>query len=762
MKRVASGPRSGSAGASRQTQISRIPLSGTARALLIALGGFLLLRGIVTVLHPPGLRLWGIDFAAWLPSTLLLHIALWGPLLFLLPQVSALFRRHDTDGSGQSSEGKRVKSGHRRLIRAALFTLAAGFAAWQVQVAYAFLGDGTWYAAELYRSMTLPDYANSMIKPSAWLTGILLDGFARMLRPDDIRLPFVLAGIAGMVIAAGAVLFSTRREPASVAFTAALLFLGGAGTLVFLGYIELYALVYALSIAYFVSAWQCLRGRGPLWAPILFLLLALLFGASAIAWLPSLLLLLHWKARGEGGGFPLPRAAVALMLLPVAAALAMYIIVGAGSDSAYLVAIAPYERVFEGLRTGWQRYVLLAPERWADLANMLLLGLGPVLFILPVLLRAARREGLLRRPAVLFGATAAAGGLTLLVFGNTFLGLARDWDVGAFALLGTAMLALVLWTEGNAHADRGSRPVPEACVAREEAGAWRRAVLPGLTAAIFSQLVLWIAVNTDEQVSAARFEALAAMDDGVILPMNSFTAWENLRKYYKSGNESLQYFRVLRRQIATGYRSHVAYAEYLSSLITLSDPARRREELSWLFDRFARHASRRGSPDDFRSIGERDSREFCARLLLTAWQIGEHDVANQYESRFRELFPVWSEAGLLAVLRGTGLDGAPSREEELGRIAAAVTAETRDAFLHMTAGGLYQQRGEYGKAAAAYEDALTREPSLYPSWYLVAAELHLRITGDTQKAREILERCTRNAGDSRESLRAAELLRQLQ
>lgn len=758
VKRAASGPRTGSAHTADSSRTSRIPLSGTAAAILAAVAAFLLLRGIITILHPEGMRLWGIDFAAWLPPSFLLQVALWLPLLFLLPQVSALFVRHQTDGGGHSQRAEGRPGGNRRMIWAAVFTLAAGFAAWKVQVAYAFLGDGTWYAAELYRSMILPDFTNSMIKPSAWLTGILLDGFARALHPEDIRLPFVLAGIAGIVIAAGTLLHATRRESASAVLIAVLLLLGGNGTLVYFGYIELYAFVHALSIAYLITAWQCLRGNGPVWLPALLFLFALLFGASAIAWLPSLLLLLHWKLRGEEGTFPLRRAAVALVVIPFAVVGLLYAAVGAGSDNAYLVAWAPYERVVEGLRTGWQRYVFAAPERWADLANMLLLGLGPVTFILPVLLIAARKKGLLRRPAVLFGVTAATGGLTLLVFGNTFLGLARDWDVGSFALLGTAMLVLTLWTEGAAHADHGSRPGPGA--ARGEGSAWRRAVLPGLTAAIVSQLALWIAVNADGPASAARFEALAAMDDGVILPMNTFTAWENLRKYHKSGGESPEYFRVLRRQINTGYRAHVACAEYLSSLITLRDPARRREELTWLLDRYGRDAARKLPADDFRAIGERDAREFIARVLITAWQFGERDVVFQYENRYRERFASWPEAELLTVLRGTGGESASVRDDDLRRIATAVTAETRDAFLHMTAGGLYQQRGEYGKASAAYEAALTREPSLYPSWYLVAAELQMSFTGDMGKARDLLERCIRNAGDAPESARAAEILQQ--
>lgn len=716
-----------------------------AMPLLLALGLFILFRGVIAFLPPGAPRLWGIDVPAWLGNGAVSLILLWTPLLFLLPTVALrLFPRGGTQPATSDTTAT---------VRALVFTAVAAVLAWQVRTAYAFLGDGTWYAAELYRSISLEGYANSMIKPSAWLTGLALDSLARMLRPDDIRLPFILSGIAGMVIAAGAVFLSTRRERVSIMLATTVMLLFGCGSLVFFGYIELYALAYGLSIAYFVTAWQSFRRALPVWVPTILLLAAIGFGATAIAWLPSLLVLLHWRVRGEEGSFPLRRAALVLVALPFVGVAALYAGIGASGDNSYLVAIAPYERVVDGLRTGWQRYVLTAPERWADIVNMLLLGLGPLLFILPVLLVHARRSGILRQPAVLFGAVAASGGLTLLVFGNTFLGLARDWDVGAFLLLGMAMFVLVVW------------------VALSRDGGWQRYVLPGLTAVICSHLVLWVSVNTSEPVSAARFESIAAMDDGLLLPMNTFTAYENLRKFHQSGQDTDAYFRVLRRQIATGYRSHIGYAEYLSSLLKLTDARRRHDELAWLLASYRDAAARDVAENDYRRIDPRDAREFAARLLLSTWQIGETALTHTHEPAFRALFASrrdpstpatsasrnasasWPEAGLLDVLR------TPSgREEDSLRIATAVTEKTRDAFLHMTAGGLYQQRGFVTAAARAYDTALEREPSLYPSWYLVAADFHRNVTGDRVKFRELLERCIAHAPNAPEARRARAML----
>ena len=710
------------------------PLPPGAAAVLAALAAFVLIRGLVTALGPGDARLWGVDFARWLDGGAVSMLLLWLPLFFLLPSVARLFFRDA--GRPDEAEGAGTATTPQRWMLAGLLTAAAVVIAWQLPVAYAFLGDGTWYAAELYRSMTLPDYANSMIKPSAWFTGLLIDAGARAFHPDDIRLPFVLSGLGGMLAAAAAVFFVLRNERAGTLVAAGLLLLCGSGSLVFFGYIELYAPVYALSVAYLVTAWQSLRAGGPVWLPVTLLVLALLFGGTAAAWLPSLLLLLHWKFRGEEGSFPLRRAAVALMLLPLAAVAGLYLLGGTQGDSAYLVALQPYERVVDGLRTGWQRYVLTAPERWADLFNMLWLGLGPALFVLPVLLVLGRRKGVLRTPAVLFGLTAAAGGLTLLLFGNTFLGLARDWDVGAFALLGSAFLTLALWQ----------------ALSRERP-AWNAFLLPGLAAVVLSHFVLWISVNASERASSGRFESIAAMDDGLLLPMNSFTAWENLRKFHQSGGDTEGYFRVLRRQIGTGYRSHIGYAEYLSSVLKLADASRQSQQFEWLFSSYLDAAQREGDPSDQVVIPRREAREFSVRLLLSAMQTGHAGLADAYEPRFRALFSPWPESGLLEVLRSPS-----DPQTDSVRIAAAVTEKTGDAFLHMTAGGLFQQRGMYEAAAAAYDRALEREPALYPSWYLVAADLHRQHTGNPARARELLQACIANAPASPEAERARAIL----
>ncbi len=706
-------------------------LSAGSRSVLIALAVFVLLRGAVGLLAPEGARLWGLDFFGTLDTSWAMLLA-WLPLLFLLPPVAVRFlAREEKDSTSSGRSGAAM-----RPVLALLLTAGAGLLAWQINVGYAFLGDGTWYPAELLRSMTVPGYENSMIKPSAWMTGQLLDAVARGFQPEDIRMPFVLAGVLGMIVAAAGVFFLTLRERGSTVLLLALLLLASTGSLVFFGYIELYAIVYGLSIAYLTAVWMSMRGLLPVWLPGVLLLAAMLFGASAVVWLPSYLLLLHWKYRGEEGSFPLRRAAWLLMLLPAAGVGLLYLAGGSG-DNAYIVALAPYERIVDGLATGWQNYVLSAPARWMDIGNVLFLTLGGVLILLPVLLFLAARRGLLRQPAVLLGLTAASGGLTLLVFGNTFLGLARDWDVAAFAVLGCLLLAAVLLKSLHA---RGSLQLS--------------AVLPGLAAVVLSQFLLWLAVNIDEETSAARFEQIAVMDEGLILPMNSFTAWENLRKFYRSGGEERRYFHAMRRLIATGYRRDVSCAEYLSATLQLREPARKREELNWLLQSLERDAT---ATDPLKPAAPpRFYREFTMRVLLSAWQVGERGLVTSFLPSFDRTFPTWPERALLLPLQKE-----LSAEEARMLLDSAVTGGTQDAFLLMTAGGLSARFGLYDRAERLYDRALEREPTSYPSWYLVAARLQLDQLGNTARAREYLTRCIKHAPSSTEAAQARELLGRL-
>ncbi|MBN1447515.1 MAG: hypothetical protein JXA28_06260 [Bacteroidetes bacterium] len=246
------------------------------------------------------------------------------------------------------------------------------------------------------------------------------------------------------------------------------------------------------------------------------------------------------------------------------------------------------------------------------------------------------------------------------------------------------------------------------------------------------------------------------MDAGVLLPMNTFTAYENLRKFYRSGGEGEDYFRIMRRMMETGYRRDVSYSEYLSSVLQLRETAARERELAWLLSTLQKDAeSEQGR--EVRSVHDRFFREFAVRTLISAWQTGARELVRNRLMSFTTVFPSWPERGLLDLLMTPPAEDAAAHE----LLVSSVDSDTRDAFLMMTAGSLHERYRDVSSAAELYDRALRSEPAAYPSWYLVAARFHLEVRRDTTAARSVLESCIRNAPRSDEARQAEEQLRLL-
>ena len=710
---------------------SRKEKTDSVSAVLLVLGIFLVLRIAMVYLDLPGIRAWGLDGARYLTSGTLVALSLWVPLLLCLPRITGwLGDRLGLEREQELSWG---------LI--AFGTLSAAVLSWYAPVAYAFLGDGTWYAAELYRRILDPGYASSMVKPSAWLTGHLLHLMAAWTDPENVRLPFRILGVAGAIVAVGSTLFFFRRERPWLRWFAVAFFLLGGGSLLFFGYIELYALVFAFVIGYLAAAWSVFRHGSAAWIPGVFLVTGALFGLTALFLLPSYLLLLHWKVRGETGGpISLSHAAGLLAALPFTAVLVGYAVMGLTSDNPWLVAVFPYERIFEGVNVGWQAYVLTTPARWMDIFNALLLSSGVPIAVLAGLIPFREARSALTKPGGLFGIVLLSSSAALLVFGNSFLGLARDWDLAAIPATAMSFLPLLLLASLR---DAGKK------------GLFR--VAPAACCAAAAGLLLWHQVNADEDVSAERFTDIVRMDAGQVLPMNTYTAWENLRKFHRAEGLTPAYFSVLREMIGTGYHKLRTYNEYLSSILQLQDRPARMEQFSWLLSQLDSEIGARAEKQSFRYISDREKRELTARVLLVLAQTGEGTLASEWIKRFRPELAAWPELRLVEVVSGTynGLLDPPAAA------ASAVDSLTADAFLIMSVGGIHEQYGRFADAGAWYRRALAMEPSAYPSWYLVAARLYIDRLGDMQSGRELLDSCVAAVPDTREAQAAREMLSRL-
>jgi tetratricopeptide (TPR) repeat protein len=392
------------------------------------------------------------------------------------------------------------------------------------------------------------------------------------------------------------------------------------------------------------------------------------------------------------------------------------------------------------MSVGWQRYVLTLPARWADMLNALLLAAGVPMSLLAaiLILPAARRTG--TSPLLLFGMVVFVSSAVLLVFGNSFLGLARDWDLASIPATAMAFLTLAFL----ATPEKGLRL------------AYRR-VFPAALIAALCSFVLWQQVNADEDASASRFSDIVAMDSGLLLPMNTYTARENLRKFYRAEGLTPAYFSVLQQMAETGYHKPATYSEYLSSALQLQDTRAREEHITWLLGRLEAEASSTFPADDYRRIDERTLRELSTRVLLTLAQTGEQSRVDEWTKRLQPRLDPWPELLLVQIVNGDYTGALPVTEAA----AAAVDSATTDPFLIMTVGGICEQHGAYARAASWYRRALRMEPKTYPSWYLVAARLYADRLGDIAAAKDVLEQCIRAVPDTREAASARDILSRL-
>ncbi|MBL0177314.1 MAG: tetratricopeptide repeat protein [Ignavibacteria bacterium] len=510
-----------------------------------------------------------------------------------------------------------------------------------------------------------------------------------------------------------------------------------AGSLFFFGYIELYALSYACGAVYFLAVWAVFRSGASPWPAGVALLAAVAFGLSAAVFVPSWLLVLHWKFRGESGPFPLKHAAAALCVLSVLVFVAAYVVTGAANEEMQLMPLAPFQKTTGGVPGGWQQYTLFSRAHLVDMLNALLLVAGPALAVCVAALAVARRASAWRDPAVLTGLVAAVGGVLFVFFGHARLGLARDWDLAALPLLGLAFLAASLLA---ALAKEGKIVLAP--------------LLPLLLALALGDTWVWMRVNIDEDASARRLESIVDRDAAVLLPIHTYTALENLRKHYRALRSEDHHVATLKRMIATGYHKPDTYEKFLGVLAQRRSPEERGRDLSWVFERLLAESASMNGPAGYAVVAPRTLRELAAKALLIGAQTGESGRVRDVLPRFRAALEPWKEAGLVEAFVTPGL----TPDDVADRVAAAIDSATADAALLIAAARVHRAAARYAAAATLYERAITRDPDGYPESYIALAQICFEQLGDRARSEDALRRCLAQAPGSAEAAEARRIL----
>lgn len=297
-----------------------------------------------------------------------------------------------------------------------------------------------------------------------------------------------------------------NRPPLDSVMLAGLLFLT-AGTQFFFGYIENYVLLYITTAAYAVTGWMALERKVSVIVPIACLVAMIGFHLGCLIFLPSLLILIILRFRGDR-----------VRLFSILAGIAL-----AGAVFMYAIGFNPADFM---LHIGWGSVDFLQPftaiggsfaypmfsfMHALDWFNSSLLTAPAGLLVCVILVVMQFRDKGWKQPASMFLLTTTACGLLFTWIVNSGLGLARDWDLFASFFIPMVVLEVFLFNHYLP-----LKPV--------------RYALLFCVAVTAIHCAAWIGINASEQRHLARMKML---DDTRMLSLVQQLAYdESLANFF--------------------------------------------------------------------------------------------------------------------------------------------------------------------------------------------------------------------------------------
>ncbi len=581
----------------------------------------------IAALFLPVDRLWGFDvlrdFPLWEQAA---YSVLPMTVLLLLTRKGARFVDDLTERKGHV------------IAALGLLLLLSATLLWPMETF--FYGDGGALIPQIHRFSVDGHYDAALLMnlKSSPLTGVLLTAAMHAIPaatsmfgleyPSTALYPFRAVSAVALIGASLYILIALPRRERP----AAMLLLGGtAGSLLMFGYAEFYAPVFAAITVFLLAADRALRGEASTGIAVLAWVLAVTTHYLSLSLLPAVLYLLavHFAATPAArlAGHPFRAAAI---LIAVFAAL--YWLTGlAVSDNRVIM---PAKEIATG--AGTLRYTLFSIWHLADIVNLFfLLAPSAVFLIGGSFLR--RRSDASNVAGMRFAMLATLFLAVFVLFANTSLGLARDWDLTAplgVCLLFTAMAMLSactsaahrsisdLTSDNDRHLAAASlRPERSAAgtphdIERSLSGAKSKGQHPesasaaspyshhdiisrrgghsavlalGLASLLFT--VPWIVSGTRSDAAAERFERIMRLDDEHMYGDYAISGYEALRKYYRNQGADDRDIGLTRRMIEIlDYPQH--YRELLDAAarIHAGDANRYDEIQQWMLERLHRKA----------------------------------------------------------------------------------------------------------------------------------------------------------------------------
>jgi len=356
-----------------------------------------------------------------------------------------------------------------------------------------FLGDGALLLREL--SQTDPDATHQPDR--APLIFFLIGQLKQIGFTAEITYR-LYSGISGVMYLLLALLAAYRigRERAERLVALGLLLTPGF-VLLFFGYIETYALLLPMSLAYLLAGQYALHENRAHYLPALLLGILIPLHLIYVLLIPSLLIITQKQIK-QGCISLLIAGGIACGLLWVLG-LPPWQILGQSGGAAFLTLGADFHRP----------YSLFSIARIVDVCNQYLLvvpaGIG-ILFLCGRKLKPQNVTETFLLVATLFP-------FLFTVIANAKIGAFRDWDV-----MGVAALPLMVW-----------------CIWVFVRNSTVRSSGPILVSISALQLILWIGINADPSKAEARFSM--TLRTSVLSPYAQSYGWETFGGYYRSNNQ---------------------------------------------------------------------------------------------------------------------------------------------------------------------------------------------------------------------------------
>lgn len=630
-------------------------------------------------------RIWGFDMLRWLsPANIIYYAIIAAGTLALL-----LYLRRT-----ENIPDERI-----------LLTIVLALGVLQIvcPIETFFYGDGGLLIPQIHRYSVSGDFDAELLwnAKSSPLAGGLIILFMKAVpsllpwKPDTALYPFVWVSALSLAGAAACLFFVYRGMKRAVVLLA---LIGTAGALLFRGYAEFYAPVFAAIAVYLAAGERAARGEAKLWQPVAAFAVAVAAHYMALVLLPSLVYIIAVRRKlrpVSEWNFPQALKAVGIAF---AAGIVLYFVLGFHDSASRIV--MPIADRHDG--TGTQSYTLLSLAHIADAANLLIL-LAP----LAVVTLAALWPGFLQRKerdtSTIFHALAVLFFLAFAFFVNASLGIARDWDL--LSPLGIILLF--------------------AAIAAMEHSRIRYGAL-GLVIASLIVTVPWQDLHRDPDATADRFAAIMQLDDEHMYADYALSGYDALRKFRGREGDHAREIPLPRRMIELAdypqhYREFVLLAQGLDAVEDGRADAGTEDGRKDGVQDTDRDVMRDGRQDAGLDAGQKDG-----------LQDGDLSRAAQFQWMLDRLA---RKAGTLAQAGGQETDALSMRTidslaQAVGLLAAGtpvmpeirsplsdVAAITRDGhpFPAVEAARLYDE-GRYDTAAVLFRESLAEgfsSPELY-------------------------------------------------